>query len=64
MILKAIPAIIVLISILALFLTSGYLTDLDSDSIVDTKDNCPKISNPDQKDDDFDKVGNDCDYNG
>ena len=35
--------------------------DTDHDGVPDSKDNCPKISNPDQKDTDGDGVGDLCD---
>ncbi len=35
--------------------------DTDGDGIVDGKDNCPALANPDQKDSDGDKVGDACD---
>ena len=36
-------------------------TDLDSDGIPDSRDNCPSASNPDQKDSDGDGKGDVCD---
>ncbi len=41
----------------------SYLTDQDSDGdgIVDADDNCPDVVNPQQWDNDKDKVGNKCD---
>jgi hypothetical protein len=38
--------------------------DSDGDGIMDDKDNCPSISNVDQKDSDKDGVGNKCDFSG
>ncbi len=35
--------------------------DTDGDGIVDGKDNCPLVANPDQKDTDGDKIGDACD---
>lgn len=35
--------------------------DTDTDGIVDGKDNCPLLANPDQKDGDADKIGDLCD---
>lgn len=39
------------------------INDKDNDGIVDSKDNCPSTSNPDQKDTDGDGVGDACDTN-
>ncbi len=36
-------------------------SDTDKDGIVDAKDNCPTISNPDQRDRDNDGIGDACD---
>lgn len=36
--------------------------DIDRDGIADEGDNCPEIYNPDQKDNDNDKLGDICDY--
>ncbi len=35
--------------------------DMDKDGVIDSFDNCPNITNPDQFDFDGDKIGNDCD---
>lgn len=35
--------------------------DIDADGILNTKDNCPALSNPNQKDLDHDKIGDACD---
>ena len=35
--------------------------DTDRDGLSDLIDNCPTVSNPDQKDTDTDKIGNICD---
>lgn len=40
---------------------SAVPTDLDGDGVVDDKDNCPDVANPDQKDTDGDKLGDACD---
>ena len=37
------------------------LPDSDGDGVADSADNCPTVSNPDQKDTDGDGVGNACD---
>jgi hypothetical protein len=37
------------------------LSDKDNDGVYDFKDNCPSVSNPDQKDSDNDKIGDACD---
>jgi hypothetical protein len=37
------------------------VVDTDGDGIPDSKDNCPKVANPDQKDTDGDGVGDACD---
>ena len=39
-------------------------TDLDSDGVADSKDNCPFTGNPTQIDGDGNGVGNICDYGG
>lgn len=41
--------------------TSGNDTDTDGDGILDINDNCPEISNPDQKDSDNNGIGDVCD---
>jgi hypothetical protein len=40
---------------------STAVVDTDGDGIPDSKDNCPKVANPDQKDTDGDGVGDACD---
>lgn len=35
--------------------------DMDGDSIADSEDNCPRLSNPDQDDSDGDTIGSACD---
>lgn len=42
--------------------TTSIVADTDGDSIPDDQDNCPNVSNPDQKDEDSDGVGDFCDY--
>ena len=37
-------------------------TDFDNDGIEDSLDNCPRVANPDQADDDNDGIGNACDH--
>ena len=37
------------------------IEDIDNDGISDNDDNCPDISNPDQKDSDDDGIGDECD---
>ncbi|WP_420551762.1 choice-of-anchor B family protein [Tenacibaculum aiptasiae] len=41
--------------------TPAPINDKDGDGIVDSKDNCPTTSNPDQKDTDGDGIGDVCD---
>ena len=36
--------------------------DLDNDGITNDQDNCPSTSNPNQLDNDFDRIGNDCTF--
>ena len=38
-----------------------YVTDLDTDGVLDGEDNCPQISNPDQANRDMDAFGDLCD---
>jgi hypothetical protein len=48
----------------ALLLLAGAAVaepDTDVDGVVDSDDNCPRIFNPDQQDNDGDEVGNTCD---
>lgn len=42
-------------------LNEGYNSDLDQDGISNAKDNCPLDSNADQKDNDKDSIGDECD---
>jgi len=47
-----------------LLLSAGVsvaITDSDGDGIADDVDNCPQVSNPDQKDSDTDGIGDVCD---
>ena len=39
----------------------SFTIDTDSDGITDTKDNCPNIYNPDQKDENNNGIGDICD---
>jgi len=41
--------------------TCSTIVDSDGDGIADSVDNCPKVSNPDQKDSDGDGIGDACD---
>ena len=43
-------------------LLARFLSDIDRDDIIDNCDNCPKISNPDQKDTNGDGIGDVCVY--
>ena len=38
-----------------------FIPDTDMDGVLDTEDNCPNISNPQQEDNDNDGIGNVCD---
>jgi hypothetical protein len=40
---------------------TGVIVDTDKDGIPDSRDNCPKVANPDQKDSDGDGIGDACD---
>lgn len=57
---KIIPPSVTVLAIAILFLSSGY-GDLDADGVVDTKDNCIEISNPNQENFDGDVFGDICD---
>ena len=39
---------------------AAAVTDTDGDEITDAEDNCPKVANPDQEDDDGDETGDAC----
>jgi choice-of-anchor B domain-containing protein len=43
------------------FITTNTSIDSDGDGILDSLDNCPNTSNPDQIDNDGDGIGDDCD---
>src|SRR3989344_485426 len=45
------------------YLTENPYDDLDSDGIINLRDNCKSISNPDQADSDHDGKGDACDIN-
>lgn len=47
--------------LLGLDLTADETIDFDRDGVRDSEDNCPRVANPDQADDDGDAVGNACD---
>ena len=42
--------------------TPDFTTDRDGDLLPDLFDNCPRVSNPDQKDDDHDYIGDACGF--
>lgn len=52
----------ILIVFFFLFYSFSFSQDSDNDGVLDTLDNCPTVSNPNQLDDDNDGIGNACDF--